>query len=249
MIIKNNSINKTNKIDLRTASLGSKLFFQNYRYFDILTKTNGSLNLSQYYPDNFKISVTLPVIIESGTPLSWLKFILNCLKIIRFFTFQKSFLKKKIDLQQLKKWNSGFVLISSSNKDFSYNWFFYYILTILPYLWISYLNEMGTILSDIRGNISFHLNDISFFANFLDKKHIEWDWQFSFFFSWEKNIKVPNRLIFFKLPFVEGMLKWIFWSSLGLSCVWGHGGWLTFTKFSTVIFHSNKLFFGWNFRF
>lgn len=232
-------------------SFSIKFFFQNYRYFDIKTKSNGTINWVNFLPTNFKYQVTLPLILDYGNSNFKLWTVLECLNIIKFFTFQKSFLKKKLVLQQLKKKNSGFVLQSCVKKSYSYIWFYYFILTIIPYMKVSYGTERCSILSNIDGNISFSLDDIAYFSHYLDEKYLEWDKIFYFSFQWvfwKFNHKNKN-MNFFILPFVKSMLTWLLWSSLSLQCLWGHGGWLNFSRFPSVVFHSNSNFFAKNYKF
>lgn len=227
-----------------------KFFFQNYRYFDIKTKSNGTLNRTNYLPNNFKYQTTLPLILDYGNLNFKLRTVLQCLNIIKFFTYQKSFLKKKLILQQLKKKNSGFVLQSKVSRSYSFIRFYYFILTIIPYMKVSYGIDWCVILSNLQGNMSFGLDDIAFFSHYLNEKHLEWDKKFYFSFQWVYKKNFSNlKSNFFFLPFIKSMLNRLFWSSLSLKCFRGHGGWLTFSKFPLVVFNSNSKFFSKNFKF
>ena len=239
------------KFDFRLAGVADKLFLVNYRFFDLNSKMNGSLNNIMFFPNSFSTAVTLPLILTVGNVDAKLWIILNCLRIIRFFTFQTSFLKKWIITQQIKKKNSGFVLQTKTVKSYSYDWLFYYVLTILPYLRVSYGTERGALVTDGLGTLTFAIDDITFFSHYLEEKHVEWDKKFLFSFRWVDKFRVKNNFIwrFFFLPFIWGMFFWILWSSMGLRCNWGHSGWMEFSKFSSTVVNSTPIFFKKNFKF
>jgi hypothetical protein len=117
---------------------------------------------------------------------------------------------------------------------------------------ISYGSERCVILSNSEGNISFSLDDIAFFSHYLNEKHLEWDKKFYLSFQWNfktLNNKVSKVIKFFTLPFIKSMVTRLLWSSLSLKCLRGHGGWLNFSKFPSVVFFSNSNFFSKNFKF
>lgn len=237
--------------DLWGSSSRSNFFLQHYRYFDLNTKMNGSLNNIKLLPEKFTSNVSLPLVLPQGNNNFKLKTILTCLRVIKLFTFQKSFIKKRLVFQQIKKKNSGFVLQTKTRDYQSFQWFYYYILTIFPYLWISHGAETNIFLSDTLGVISFNLVDVTYFSHLLQEKHLEWERQFTFIFSWNSKhcLSLPRKASFLSLNFIWGMIYWVLWSSLGLKCNWGHGGWLEFSKFSKTIFFSNSKFFMKNFWF
>jgi len=105
---------KLSEINLNLTISGksclTKFFLYHYRFFDINNKSNGTLKNLKFLPNNFNSQVSLPLILNYGNSNSRIKILINCLRIINFFTFQKSFLKKKLSLQQIKKKNSGFVI-------------------------------------------------------------------------------------------------------------------------------------------
>lgn len=229
----------------------TKFFLNHYRFFDINNKTNGNLNNINFLPKSFNLQVSLPLILDFGNINVKVKILMNCLWIIKFFTFQKSFLKKRIILQQIKKKNSGFVIQSWTFWVESFDRFFYYALTIIPYLRLSYGLDWSILLSDTQGNLSIAIDDITFFSHYIDEKHLDWDKQFFFSFSWvyKNKIKLPKKVLFFWLPFIWDLISWILWSSLAFNCVRGHSGWLPFSKFSKTIFFNNDIFFSKSFRF
>jgi hypothetical protein len=229
----------------------TKFFLYHYRFFDINSKSNGTFKNLKFFPISFNSQVSLPLILNYGNPNSRLKILVNCLKILRFFTFQKSFLKKKLVLQQIKKKNSGFVIQTWTFSIDSFDRFYYYSLTILPYMWISYGLEKCVLITDVMGNLTFATDDITFFHHYLDEKHLDWDKQFFFSFNWyfKKIKKLPSKIFFFFLPFIKGLLSRLLWSSICFNCNRGHGGWLPFSKFSKTIFFNNSVFFAKNFWF
>lgn len=243
-----------NKIKLNKVtgkSFITKFFLSHYRFFDLNSKTNGNLKNINFLPKSFNSQVSLPIIINFGNLNSKVKILINCLRIIKFFTYQKSFLKKRLVLQQIKKKNSGFVIQSWTFKIESFDRFFYYALTILPYLRISYGSDRPVLLSNTQGNLSIAIDDITFFSHYIDEKHLDWDKQFFFTFNWvyKKKIIFPTKIEFFKLPFIKALISWILWSSLCFNCNRGHPGWLPFSKFSKTVFFNNTTFFSKNFRF
>ncbi len=250
MISKNLQEGK-NYTDLRNSSVNSNFFLQNYRYFDLTLKTNGTLNNITFLPEKFNSNISLPLILAHGNNTSKIKIILTCLRIIKLFTFQKSFIKKWLVFQQIKKKNSGFVLQTKTFSSTSFERFYYYILTIFPYLRVSYGSSANIFLSDILGVITFNLADITYFSNFLKEKHLDWERQFIFFFNWvaKKKISKSKKIKFFFINFIQGMVNRVLWSSLGLRCSRGHGGWVEFSKFSKTIFYENTKFFQKNFWF
>lgn len=238
-------------LDFKVTGVFCKLFLINYWFFDLNTKLNGSAWNVGFLPDTLLIYVSLPLLLFAGNTDTKLKIIVNCLWVIKFFTFQKSFLKKWIVMQQIKKKNSGFVLQTKCVWSYSYDWLFYYIITILPYLWVSYGIERGALITDGWGALGFTIDDITFFAHYFDEKYVEWDKKFMFSFWW-----VAKRMWscftywrFFLLPFVRGMIFWLLWSSIGLKCIWGHSGWMEFSKFSSTVINSDHIFFWKNFKF
>ncbi len=245
------NFHSTKKFDLWVTGLSNKLFLINYRFFDLNSKMNGSLSNVMFFPASFSTAVTLPLILLVGNADTKLRIILNCLKIIWFFTFQTSFLKKWIVTQQIKKKNSGFVLQTKTVKAYSYDRLFYYVLTILPYLRVSYGTERGALVTDGLGGLTFTVDDITFFSHYLDEKHVEWDKKFLFSFQWVDKLRIKSKFSgwFFFLPFIRGMLFWVLWSSIGLKCHWGHSGWMEFSKFSSTVINSNSIFFKKNFKF
>jgi hypothetical protein len=188
---------------------------------------------------------------SSGTSDTKIKLLLNCLRVIWFFSFQKSMIKKRLKLQQIKKKNSGFILATNLFYNVSFRQLPFIIFTILPYLKMSYGRERSNVLSNPQGELSLAVSDITFFSHYLNEKHVEWDRQFNFSFSF-KNKKISRRLwnaYFFHSTLLQGFLKRLFWSALTLNCNRGHSGWLEFSKISNHVFLSNNYFFKWNFWF
>lgn len=245
------SINNNKLESIQGKSFITKFFLINYRFFDLNNKCNGGLKNISFFPKSFNSQVSLPIYFESGNINFKVKILLNCLRIIKFFTFQKSFLKKKIIMEQVKKKNAGFVIQSRTFRLESFNRFFYYALTILPYLKLSYGFDRSKLLSDTQGNLSLAIDDITFFSHYINEKHLEWERQFFFTFSWvyKRKIKLPKRNFFFFLPFIKDLISWLLWGGLCFTCYRGHSGWLPFAKFSKTIFFNNLNFFSKNYRF
>ena len=241
--------NLNNITNFTSESYAVKSFLQINRYFDLKTKTNGNLNNLLFFPINFNSQVTLPLVLTFGNSTSKLKLVLICLNIIQLFTNQKSFLKKRLVMQQIKKKNSGFIIQTKTFKQSSFDNLYYYMLTILPYMRVSYGIEWCAIVTDGQGTLTFALNDITFFAQHLDEKHLSWERKFFFSFEWVTKIINKKKKRFFFLPFIKCMLDRVLWSSINFWCNRGHGGWTTFSKFSKTIFFYNNLFFSKNFRF
>lgn len=229
----------------------TKFYKINYRLFDIMAKTNGSLNHFKHFPKSTNLIITLPLITTQSDSVSKLKFLLHALWVIKLFTFQWSFILRKLILQQQKKKSSYYILWSEVNGNYS-DWLLTdYLLTIIPYTWVSYGFDWAILISDAEGNIIFNITDLTFFSSFIKEKITNWDKQITVLFSvsWQKKINCQWKFSFLYLSFIKVLLSWIFWSSLSLTCERGHGGWTTFSKFSKVVIHSNKIFFSKNFKF
>lgn len=229
-----------------------KIMLVKYWIFDMLSKTNGSLNQIKYFPSSFDSIVTLPLVSNQGDGVSKLKFLIYSLWVVKLFTFQSSFIWKKLLLQQQQKKSSCYILQSKVGKHLSNNRLFYYLFTIIPYLWISYGYDRLIVLSDPQGNINLSISELTCFTTFVDEKLSTWDRQILITFNWVWANNVPlfgNKLFFVGLPFIRNLLNWILWSSFSMTCGWGHGGWLSFSKFSKAAVYANKIFFSKNFKF
>lgn len=229
----------------------TKFYKINYWLFDIMAKTNGCLNHFQYFPKSNNLIITLPLITTQSDSTSKLKFLLHALKVIKLFTFQWSFILKKLILQQQKKKSSYYILRSKVHGNCS-NWLLTdYILTIIPYTRVSYGFDWVTLISDSEGNIIFNITDLTYFSSLIKEKITNWDRQITvlFFLLWKKKLNCCRKFFILNLSFIKILLSRIFWSSLSLACERGHGGWTTFSKFSKVVVHSNKIFFSKNFKF
>lgn len=227
-----------------------KFFLKNNRYFDIKTKTNGTLNNLLLLPITFNSQVTLPIVLPRGSLNSRINVMLTCLYIINLFTNQTSFLKKKITLQQVKKKDSGFVLQSWTFRYYSFDKLYFYIITILPFMRVSYDIPRCNEVVDEQGSLTFALDDITYFANKLNDEQLGWQWQFFFSFWWVmRRINCNTKKSFFFLPFIKNMVWRILWSSLSLRCKLGHGSWTNEIRFSKTMFFYNNLFFSKNFWF
>lgn len=248
---KNNVFYQPTKFELNNFTWIYKFFLENYRYYDISIKSNGTFWSTIDLPQTFNSNVTLPLVSTQNDNTAKLKFLMQSLRLIWLFTFQKSFIKKKLILQQQKKKSSCYILQTKTTYNYSYNRFFYYLLTILPYTRLSYGYDKAIVVSDIQGCINFNILDLTFFSNIIKDKLIHWDRQINFSFNWIlKKIKNkrPNREFFIKIPFVKSMFFRLMWSSVGLKCSRGHGGWSTFSKFTKTVIYSNKIFFWKNFK-
>ena len=229
-----------------------KFFLENQWHYDIITKTNGTLNNKLSLPTKFQTLATLSLVSTESDSIGKLKFLIHSLRLIRFFTFQKSFIWKKLILQQKKKKSSCYVLQTIAKKNYSLQRLYYFLITIIPYMNVVYGYDWLILISDTKGNINFTTNDISFFSSFLEEKIIGWDRQITIIFSWMwESIKIisTRQNFFLNIPFIWNMFSRLLWSSLGLVCGWGHGGWLYFSKFSKGIIYSNKNLFNKNFKF
>jgi hypothetical protein len=77
---------------------------------------------------------------------------------------------------------------------------------------------------DDQGNLTFALDDITYFANKLNDEQLGWNRQFFFSFSWVlRKINYKSKKFFFNIPFTKNMISRVLWSTLSLKCKLGHG--------------------------
>jgi hypothetical protein len=251
MKIRKETINlKPLKAELWLIHVTGEFFLKNYWFFDVSCKLNGIINNQKMYPIFFDIAISLPLPLKGMNWLAKAKMLLYCSWILKFFSLQWTIVERRIIktiqlVQSTVKKDLIFIVKSFNFKTSSFSRFFYYLFTIFPYMWITYENERSRILTTFDGNLNFTVNDITFFLELLNEKHSTWSKDFFFSFSWHYNLMGFNykNWKFFNLFLIWGMINWLLWSSLGLTCYRGHGGWVEHAHITNVVLNYWNVYF------
>lgn len=213
--MKNSSIKKIDFL--------SKHFFFNLRVFDFPLKSNLLITKVEQLPNNFKIVVNLPLIPFYVEGVQWIKLIYNSLWLVSFFSKKQAALSKYWIIQKNKKRVSSAIIFSKNLSNFSFFTIPLLSLVTFPYIKISKGLSKFNLLSDSTGNLTFLIDEISYLSNKLDETYIGWNKSILINLTLWKP-KIYNNL--YKFSFINFRINRLIWSSIGLKCIWGHGGFL-----------------------
>lgn len=217
---------------LKIIDFINKKFYQNTWIFDISTKSNNLITKIEQMPMSFYLNITLSLLPFYTDGINWIKLIVNSLKLLTIFSKKKSFLSEFLTIQWNKKRMQGVIIKTNNYYFYNFNILSTLSLIAFPYIWISEGLNKFLLLSDTTGNLTFAFSEISFLAKFLNENYIGWNKKINFNLVLKKNKK---KHFLDKYSFLISMLNWVWWSSISLRCVWGHG---IFTN-STLV---NKIF-------
>ena len=208
--------------------------------FDLSLKTNSLQKSFTNYSVGSWAHITLSLNDISVKNQNSFNIITHSNKLIKFFSTQSL----KFFNLRAKKNNKFFI----KTRNYGINWlkpFVFCVQTLIPYLKASWGLNKFTLLSNDLGNFTFSFTDVSFFATKLDDFFLNWNrWIYVNFNILFKNVNygsLLNKIIFKKFIFLKGCWARIIWSSIGLKCSWGHGGWFKNIYINKIFFKNYKL--------
>ena len=229
------TINKKRLINnkkLKFYKLGI-FFSKQCRSFDLNCKFNGLLKKDSLSAFNtIKKNYSIPIIPLPSDFFSKTRISLNSSKILSLISNSYPTLKPYKYILNQKKKILILVLSNSVKKNKALTLLNSMILTLFPYIWNTQISAFN-ILSDNSGNFFFFIKDISLFNSKLDETFLGWNNKIYF--------NIFLKQYFFKNIYENNIFNKIFFSSLGLVCKRGHGGWLPFSF--TKAFAMKKYFF------